>query len=133
MSEQSLRFHKSVRLQERGRELIPGGSHTYAKGEDQFPVLAPGFIARGSGCHVWDVDGNEYIEYGMGNRTVGLGHGFKPVLDAGRDALQGGSNFIRPAAIEVACAEAFLETVPSAEMVKFCKDGSDATSGAVRL
>ena len=132
MSEQSLRFHKSVRLQERGRELIPGGSHTYAKGEDQFPVLAPGFIERGLGCHVWDVDGNEYIVYGMGNRSVGLGHAYPTVLRAVETALHGGSNFTRPARIEVDCAETFLELI-GAEMVKFCKDGSDATSGAVRL
>lgn len=132
MSEQNLRFHKSVRLQERGRELIPGGSHTYAKGEDQFPVLAPGFIERGLGCHVWDVDGNEYIEYGMGNRSVGLGHAYPTVLRAVESALHGGSNFTRPARIEVDCAETFLELV-GAQMVKFCKDGSDATSGAVRL
>ena len=50
--------------------LIPGGSHTYAKGDDQYPVLAPGFIVKGDGCHVWDVDGNEFIEYGMGLRAV---------------------------------------------------------------
>ncbi|MBZ9764458.1 glutamate-1-semialdehyde 2,1-aminomutase [Mesorhizobium sp. CA8] len=132
MSEQSLRFRESVRLQERGRELIPGGSHTYAKGEDQYPVLAPGFIERGLGCHVWDVDGNEYIEYGMGNRSVGLGHAYPTVLRAVEAALHGGSNFTRPASIEVGCAETFLELI-GAEMVKFCKDGSDATSGAVRL
>lgn len=132
MPEQSHRFRKSVRLQERGRELIPGGSHTYAKGEDQYPVLAPGFIERGLGCLVWDVDGNEYIEYGMGNRSVGLGHAYPTVLRAVEKALHSGSNFTRPARIEVDCAETFLELI-SAQMVKFCKDGSDATSGAVRL
>ncbi|MBZ9892235.1 glutamate-1-semialdehyde 2,1-aminomutase [Mesorhizobium sp. BR1-1-3] len=132
MPEQSLRFRKSVRLQERGRELIPGGSHTYAKGEDQYPILAPGFIERGLGCHVWDVDGNEYIEYGMGNRSVGLGHAYPPVVRAVERTLQGGSNFTRPARIEIDCAETFLELI-GAQMVKFCKDGSDATSGAVRL
>ncbi|ESX98101.1 glutamate-1-semialdehyde 2,1-aminomutase [Mesorhizobium sp. LNJC405B00] len=132
MSEQSLCFRKSARLQERGRELIPGGSHTYAKGEDQYPVLAPGFIERGLGCHVWDVDGNKYIEYGMGNRSVGLGHAYPTVLRAVETALGSGSNFTRPASIEVECAETFLELI-GAQMVKFCKDGSDATSGAVRL
>jgi len=132
MSNQDARFAKSADLQERARELIPGGSHTYAKGEDQYPVLAPGFIERGSGCHVWDVDGNRYIEYGMGNRAVGLGHAHPQVLEAVRKALPGGANFTRPAAIEVECAETFLGLI-GAEMVKFCKDGSDATSGAVRL
>lgn len=141
MSRQSLRFQESARLQERARELIPGGSHTYAKGEDQFPVLAPGFIDRGSGCHVWDVDGNKFIEYGMGNRAVGLGHAYPTVVGAVKAVLRGGANFTRPARIEVECAETFLELI-GADMVKFCKDcgfrrsrkdGSDATSGAVRL
>ncbi|WP_081709710.1 glutamate-1-semialdehyde 2,1-aminomutase [Mesorhizobium erdmanii] len=132
MSEQNPCFRKSGRLQERGRELIPGGSHTYAKGEDQYPILAPGFIERGLGCHVWDVDGNKYIEFGMGNRSVGLGHAYPTVLRAVETALSGGSNFTRPARIEVDCAETFLELI-GAQMVKFCKDGSDATSGAVRL
>ena len=132
MSEQSLRFSKSDRMQQRAHQLIPGGCHTYAKGEDQYPVLAPGFIERGLGCRVWDIDGNEYIEYGMGNRSVGLGHAYPPVLRAVETALLGGSNFTRPARSEVDCAETFLD-LTGAQMVKFCKDGSDATSGAVRL
>jgi glutamate-1-semialdehyde 2,1-aminomutase len=113
--------------------LIPGGCHTYAKGDDQYPILAPGFIARGQGCRVWDTDGREYIEYGMGNRAVGLGHAYPPVLQAVQQELSRGSNFTRPSPIEVACAEQFLALIDGAEMVKFCKDGSDATSAAVRL
>lgn len=126
-------FTTADSLRERARALIPGGCHTYAKGDDQYPVLAPGFIARGAGCHVWDVDGNEFVEYGMGNRTVGLGHGFRPVVEAVQRELTKGCNFTRPAPIEVAAAEQFLDLIETAEMVKFCKDGSDATSGAVRL
>jgi glutamate-1-semialdehyde 2,1-aminomutase len=126
-------FEKSNQLRGLAHDLIPGGSHTYAKGDDQYPVLSPGFIARGLGSHVWDADGNEYIEYGMGNRAVGLGHAYPPVLEAVTRQLQLGCNFTRPADVEVECAETFLETVASADMVKFCKDGSDATSGAVRL
>jgi glutamate-1-semialdehyde 2,1-aminomutase len=133
MSEQFHRFEKSNRLRELSHRAIPGGSHTYAKGDDQYPVLAPGFIERGSGCHVWDVDGNSFIEYGMGNRAVGLGHAYPPVLRAVERALQDGCNFTRPARIEVECAETFLDLIPGSEMVKFCKDGSDATSGAMRL
>jgi glutamate-1-semialdehyde 2,1-aminomutase len=120
-------------LQARAHELIPGGCHTYAKGDDQYPVFAPPFIARGDGCRVWDMDGREYIEYGMGNRTVGLGHAYPRVLEAVRAVLPNGCNFTRPSLIEVACAEQFLALIDNAEMVKFCKDGSDATSGAVRL
>jgi glutamate-1-semialdehyde 2,1-aminomutase len=126
-------FETSDALRRRAHEIIPGGAHTYAKGDDQYPVRSPGFIARGSGCHVWDVDGNEYIEYGMGNRAVGLGHAFPSVVSAVKKELELGSNFTRPAAIEVKCASSFLDMVAAAEMVKFCKDGSDATSGAVRL
>lgn len=128
-----MRFAASRQLQRSAHRLIPGGAHTYAKGDDQYPVLAPGFIARGEGCHVEDVDGNGYIEYGMGNRAVGLGHAWPAVVEAARDALGLGSNFTRPHRIEVEAAEALVELVPAAEMVKFCKDGSDATSGAVRL
>jgi glutamate-1-semialdehyde 2,1-aminomutase len=127
------RFQASRRLQLKAHGLIPGGCHTYAKGDDQYPVLAPGFIARGAGCHVWDADGSAYIEYGMGNRTVGLGHAYPAVVKAARAALEQGCNFTRPSPMEVDCAEALLGLVPAAEMVKFCKDGSDATSGAVRL
>jgi glutamate-1-semialdehyde 2,1-aminomutase len=123
----------SARLTELAHHFIPGGCHTYAKGDDQYPVLAPGFIARGLGCRVWDTDGREYIEYGMGNRAVGLGHAYPAVLEAVQRELFHGSNFTRPSPLEVACAEQFLTLIDSAEMVKFCKDGSDATSGAVRL
>jgi len=127
------RFQNSRRLQSRTHDIIPGGAHTYAKGDDQYPILAPGFIARGAGCHVWDVDDNKYIEYGMGNRTVGLGHAYTAVLRAVERELGRGCNFTRPSPIEVECAEQFLAMIDGAEMVKFCKDGSDATSGAVRL
>jgi glutamate-1-semialdehyde 2,1-aminomutase len=120
-------------LRRRARELIPGGAHTYAKGDDQFPECAPPFIARGSGCHAWDLEGREYIEYGMGLRAVTLGHAFPPVVEAVMRELSGGVNFSRPSPIEVECAETFLRLVPGAEMVKFCKDGSHAVDGAVRL
>ncbi|HLO75451.1 MAG TPA: glutamate-1-semialdehyde 2,1-aminomutase [Magnetospirillum sp.] len=133
MSHGAQRFRASEQLRARAHRLIPGGAHTYAKGDDQYPVLAPGFIARGAGAHVWDVDGNEFIEYGMGNRAVGLGHAEPRVLDAVRRELGRGCNFTRPSPIEAECAEQFLALVTTAEMVKFCKDGSDATSGAVRL
>lgn len=126
-------FENSDRLRKVARDIIPGGAHTYAKGDDQYPVLSPGFIASGYGCRVWDVDGNEYIEYGMGNRAVGLGHAYAHVVAAARAELDRGCNFTRPSKIEVDCATTFLETIKTAEMVKFCKNGSDATSAAIRL
>jgi glutamate-1-semialdehyde 2,1-aminomutase len=129
----SPRFPNSSDLQKRAHRLIPGGAHTYAKGDDQYPILAPGFIVRGNGCHVWDADGNEYIEYGMGNRAVGLGHAYPRVVEAAREEMANGCNFTRPSPVEVECAEAFLGLIGTAEMVKFCKNGSDATSAAVKL
>ena len=96
---------ESARLRPRIHELIPGGCQTYDKGDHQFPVNAPGFIVRGKGSHVWDADGNEYIEYGMGCCPVTLGHGFPSVVEAVRDALPHGTNFSRPSPIELECAE----------------------------
>ena len=127
------RFTVSHELRPRAHSLIPGGAHTYAKGDDQYPVLAPGFIARGSGCRVWDVDGNTFIEYGMGLRAVSLGHAFPKVNSAAVRQIRRGSNFTRPSELEVACAESLLEVVPGADMAKFTKDGSSATTAAVRL
>jgi glutamate-1-semialdehyde 2,1-aminomutase len=126
-------FPRSSQLRQKAHRLIPGGSHTYAKGDDQYPQLAPGFIEAGKGCVVRDVDGNEFIEYGMGLRAVTLGHAFEPVLAAVRSQLELGSNFTRPASIEVHCAEEFLSIIKSAEMVKFAKDGSTVNTAAVRL
>ena len=113
--------------------MIPGGSHTYAKGDDQFPEQAPGFMVRGRGCHAWDVDGNEFIEYGMGLRAVTLGHGFSSVAEAACQQIRSGINFTRPAKIEIEAAEALLELIDGADMVKFSKNGSDVTTAAVKL
>ena len=126
-------FTRSDALRERAHALIPGGAHTYAKGDDQFPRRSPGFILRGSGCRVWDADGNEFIEWGMGLRSVLLGHAYPAVVEAVARQLVHGTNFTRPAAIEVEAAEELLSIVSGAEMVKFTKDGSTANSAAVRL
>ena len=120
-------------LQRKAHQIIPGGAHTYSKGDDQFPECAPPFIARGKGCHAWDLDGNEFIEYGMGLRSVTLGHAFEPVVEAAHKQMQLGANFTRPASIEVEAAEKFLSVINGADMVKFAKNGSDVTTAAVKL
>ena len=124
---------QSQALNERLHALVPGGAHTYAKGDDQYPGgLAP-VIERGLGAHVWDVDGNEYVEYGSGLRAVALGHAHPVVNAAAAEAMARGTNFTRPARIEIEAAEALLALLPAADMVKFAKNGSDATTAAVKL
>jgi glutamate-1-semialdehyde 2,1-aminomutase len=120
-------------LRQRAHRAIPGGCHTYAKGDDQYPSNAPAFIERGSGCHVWDTDGRKFIEYGMGLRSVTLGHAYAPVIEAAARQLRLGANFNRPSPIEVEAAEALLAVLPRAEMVKFAKDGSTVVSAAIKL
>jgi glutamate-1-semialdehyde 2,1-aminomutase len=126
-------FSISRGLRPKAHELIPGGSHTYAKGDDQYPEQAPAFIARGKGCHIWDLDGNEFIEYGMGLRAVTLGHAYDPVVEAAYRQMREGINFNRPTKIEVDLAEDMLRLIGGADMVKFAKNGSDATTAAVKL
>ena len=126
-------FDKSAALRKKVHDTIPGGAHTYAKGDDQYPERSPGFIERGKGCHIWDVDGNEFIEYGMGLRAVTLGHAYPSVIEAAYRQMQLGNNFNRPAPIELECAQMLQSLVSSAEMVKFAKDGSTVLTAALKL
>lgn len=126
-------FRCSRAHQARAHTLVPGGAHTYARGDDQMPEAMPVVVARGEGCRVWDVDGNAFVEYGMGLRAVTLGHAHPRVTAAAAAWLARGACFSRPAAIELDAAEAFLRLVSTAEMVKFCKDGSSATTAAIKL
>lgn len=126
-------FAGSERVQRSLHRMVPGGAHTYARSSDQYPEGMAPVIARGSGARVWDVDGNELVEYGMGMRAVTLGHGYAPVTDAVAAAIRGGVSFSRPSVWEAEAAETFLAAVPGADMVKFAKNGSDVTSAAVKL
>jgi glutamate-1-semialdehyde 2,1-aminomutase len=120
-------------IRTRLHDAIPGGAHTYAKGDDQYPAEAPVAIVRGHGCRVWDTEGHEFIEYGAGLRSVTLGHAFPRVTDAVKAALDVGSNFVRPSLVELECAEQLLDLIAAADMIKFTKDGSTATTAAVKL
>ena len=126
-------FTRSAALQDRLADAIPGGAHTYARGEDQYPESMAPVIVRGLGARVWDADGNTLIEYGMGLRAVTLGHGYRPVVEAVCAAAAGGTCFTRPTRLELDAAEDFLALVPGADMVKFAKNGSDVTTAAVKL
>lgn len=123
----------SETLQQRAHRLIPGGSHTYAKGDDQYPADAPAFMVRGKGCNVWDESGKKYIEYGMGLRAVTLGHADDRCTEAACEQMKLGVNFNRPAPIEVEAAEALLSLHPRMEQVKFAKDGSTVLTAAITL
>ncbi|MGM7646043.1 glutamate-1-semialdehyde 2,1-aminomutase [Nocardia sp. JW2] len=126
-------FTRSTEIQARLHDLVPGGAHTYARGADQYPESMAPVLMRGKGARVWDADGNEFVEYGMGLRSVTLGHGYEPVLRAATEAAADGMSFSRPTELELLAAQDFLNLVPGADMVKFAKNGSDATTAAVRL
>lgn len=127
------RYAGSRAHQQRAHTVIPGGAHTYARGDDQMPEGMPVVLERGEGCRVWDVDGNEYIEYGIGLRAVTMGHAEPRVTAAAAEWLARGVNFSRPSVVELEAAEVFLDLISGAERVKFCKDGSSATTAAIKL
>jgi glutamate-1-semialdehyde 2,1-aminomutase len=120
-------------MEKRLQELIPGGAHTYSKGADQFPSNAPKVITHGKGVHIYDVDGNTYLDWCMGLYSVLFGHAYEPVVARVRKQLELGTNFQRPAIEELELAEMITDIIPCAEMVKFAKNGSTATTAAFKL
>lgn len=118
---------------ERAKRVIPGCAQTFSKGYTQYVQgVAPIFLRRGKGCRVWDVDGNEYIDYVQGLLPNILGYAHDEVNAAAAAQLQEGHSFSLPHPLEVQLAERLTRLIPCAEMVRFGKNGSDATSGAVR-
>ena len=87
MKKKTLTYKLNTELSERANRLIPGGAHTYSKGDDQFPANAPKIIDRGLGCTLWDVDGNEFTDLAMSLGAVILGHAYEPVLEAVRKEI----------------------------------------------
>jgi glutamate-1-semialdehyde 2,1-aminomutase len=126
-------FTRGMELNARLHAMIPAGSHTYSKGEDQFPYLGPRVIERAAGAYCWDVDGNRYVDWAMGNRVIILGHANEVVNAAVIRHIGAGCNYSRPGLIEIETAQRLLELLPQFEMVKFGKNGSDVTTAAVRL
>lgn len=123
MSDYSKRLHA----------VIPGGAHTYSRGDDQFPKNAPPILDRGDGAYVWDPEGNRYLDYGMALRAVTLGYANKRVNDAALREIGKGNNLTRASMTELLAAEALVETIPAAEMVKFAKNGSNVTTAAAKI
>ncbi len=131
--EQINNFKESDKFRSKIHNLIPGGAHTYSKGDDQFPQLSPAAISHGKGAYVWDIDNNKFLDCSMGLTSVSLGHAYKPVIDRIKEELEKGVNFQRPAIIEMEMAEKFLSLVPQHDMIKFGKNGSLVITAAVKL
>ncbi len=126
-------IEKSKAWLERAGKVIPGCSQTFSKGANQHVRgVAPMFLAKGKGCRVWDVDGNEYIDYIQGLLPNILGYAHEEVNAAVAEQLGQGHSFSLPHPLEVELAERLTRLIPCAEQVRFGKNGSDATSGAVR-
>lgn len=128
-------FQASEALLARAERVIPLGSQTFSKSRTQYPMgVSPFFIERGQGSRVWDVDGNEYLDLIMGLASVTLGYQDPDVTQAVARQLQdSGVIFSLPHRLEAEVAELIVDMVPCAEMVRFGKNGSDATAGAVRV
>jgi glutamate-1-semialdehyde 2,1-aminomutase len=126
-------FKKSDEYRSRIHNIIPGGAHTYSKGDDQFPLKSPAAFTHGKGAYLWDLDGNEFLDCAMGLTSVSLGHAYQHVLDKVIEEIQKGANFQRPSYLEKEMAEKFLSLIPQHQMVKFAKNGSTVTTAAVKL
>jgi glutamate-1-semialdehyde 2,1-aminomutase/spore coat polysaccharide biosynthesis protein SpsF len=130
----SNRYRKSMQLLERAEKTIPLGSQTFSKSRTQFPYgVSPYFVTRAQGSRVWDVDGNEYIDFINALCSVTLGHVDPDVTTAVRAQLEQGVIFSLPHTIEAEVAELICAMVPCAQSVRFGKNGSDATAGAIRV
>ena len=118
----------------KARQIIPRGTQTLSKGPDQFvDGVTPKYLERGQGCHVWDVDGNEYIDYPMALGPILLGYNYAPVVEAVTRQIRKGTTFTLMSPLEVELAELLVEVIPCAEMVRFGKNGADATLAAIRI
>jgi glutamate-1-semialdehyde 2,1-aminomutase len=130
----SERYQCSEMMWERALKTIPLGSQTFSKSQTQYPFgVSPYFLKKGAGSRVWDVDDNEYIDFINSLAAVTLGYNDPDITKAVQDQLKEGVIFSLPHPIEVQVSEKIVSMVPCAEMVRFGKNGSDATSGAIRL
>ncbi len=125
---------KSLAWKRKAEALIPSCTQTFSKGYNQFVQgVAPIFLEEGTGCRVKDVDGNEYVDYILGLGPVILGYGYPRVNQAVERQLKKGVSYSLPHPLEVEVAELIVDMVPCAEMVRFGKNGSDVTAGAIRI
>jgi len=127
-------FQNSTSFLESAEMIIPLGSQTFSKSRVQYPVgVSPLFIDRGEGSRVWDIDDNQYIDFVNSLLAVSIGYNNDSVNAAVTEQLKKGVSFSLPTKLEYEVASLLVDIVPCAEMVRFGKNGSDATTAAVRL
>ena len=102
-------------------KVIPGGSHTYSRGADQYPSNAPSILSKGKGAYIFDVKNKKYLDYGMGLRSVNIGYAEKIINSAAIKQINNGNNLTRPSNIELKAANLLISNIESADMVKFTK------------
>ena len=118
---------------ERLNSCIPGGAHTYSRGYNQYSENAPHILSHGKDSYVWDGENRKYLDYGMGLRAVTVGYAYDSIAKAACDEISKGNCLTRPSITELQAAELMIDLIPSAEMVKFAKNGSIVTTAAVKL
>ena len=123
----------STDLLARARKVIPSATQTFSKGPNQWVRgVSPHYLTRGDGAWVWDADGNKYLDYLMALGPIILGYRNGHVDEAVKRQVDFGPIFSQMHPLEVEVAELLVDLIPCAEMVRFAKNGSDATTGAVR-
>jgi len=128
------RYQKTNELFEKVSRVIPYAAQTFSKSHYQYVQgAAPLFVTHAKGAKIWDVDGNQYTDFINGLLAVILGYQYEAVDDAIRAQLEKGITFTLSSTLEYELAQKLIELIPCAEMVRFGKNGSDATTGAVRL
>jgi glutamate-1-semialdehyde 2,1-aminomutase len=120
-------------LKDKIHSLIPGGAHTYSRGDDQSPISVPAVFEKGKGAYVWDTHGNRYLDYGMGLRAVTIGYAQEEIDKAAIEGIKKGNNMPKASLTELKAAEKILSVFPGMDMVKFAKNGSTVTTAAVKL
>ena len=129
-----LRLTESGNIYARARKSIPGISQTNSKRPPQFaPDAYPVYAAVGQGSHVWDVDGNEYVDWILGMGPISLGYRYPPVDRAIREQLDRGIIYGLLDPLEVEAAEELIDLIPCADSVRFLKGGGEATTAAARV
>lgn len=127
-------FSKSTRNLKLAKKIIPSASQTYSKSYKYFcEGRAPVFLEKGKGGHVWDIDGNKYLDFVCGLGAITLGYNHPAVNKAVKTQLRKGISFSQSNLLELELAQKLVKIIPCAQMVKFVKNGSDATTAAVRL